>query len=395
LHSASVPAIDDNQEQAARRVRHAFFQKLIASGMVVRIATGHTRSDQAETVLYRILRGSGLAGLAGILPVTKEGLVRPLLELDRAEIEAWLNERNVRWREDASNENRVYARNRLRHEILPLLRKTFNPNLNETISNMATVARDEELYWESTLPRHQPPATSNQPLVPSPQTLEAPQLAAAPPAVARRLIRQAIQSAKGDLRQIDFPHVERILEMARSEDGHDRVQLPGVEVIRSFDWIRFAASGSGDVPDFTLAMDAPGSVELPRSRTRITLQVIEKTGIAQPCVRVVNELDWQRFIPRDGALPSLELRNWRPGDQYRPAGQSKHQKLKFLFQEARIPLWERGDWPIITYNGTIVWTLRFGAAAEFAAGPATRVVLRVEVSSENGNRPSRLLRPTE
>jgi tRNA(Ile)-lysidine synthase len=395
LHSTSVPAIHDNQEQAARRVRHAFFEQLIAGGMVDRVATGHTRSDQAETVLYRILRGSGLAGLAGILAVTKEGLVRPLLELDRAEIEAWLNERDIRWREDASNDNRNYARNRLRHEILPLLRETFNPNLDETLSNMATVARDEELYWESTLPRHQPPATSNQPLVPSSQTLEASQLAAAPPAVARRLIRRAIQAAKGDLRQIDFPHVERILEMARSEGGHDRVQLPGVEVIRSFEWMRFAPSGSVEVPDFALAMDAPGSVELPRSRTRITLQVIEKTGIAQPCARVVNELDWQRFIPRDGALPSLELRNWRPGDQYRPAGQSKHQKLKFLFQEARIPLWERGDWPIITYNGTIVWTLRFGAAAEFAAGPATRVVLRVEVSSENGNRPDRLLRPTE
>ncbi|HEV8042247.1 MAG TPA: tRNA lysidine(34) synthetase TilS [Bryobacteraceae bacterium] len=388
LHSANVPAIRDNQEQAARRVRHSFFDELITSGVVNRVATGHTRSDQAETVLYRILRGAGLAGLAGILPVTNEGLVRPLLELDRPEIEAWLRERNIPWREDVSNENRVYARNRLRHEILPRLRELFNPNLDETLSNMATVARDEELYWESTLPRHQPP-------VPSPQTLEAPQLASAPPAVARRLIRGAIQAAKGDLRQIDYPHVERILEMARSEDGHDRVQLPGVEVVRSFEWLRFAANGSVEGPDFEFAIHPPGSVELPGDRGRITLQVIEKAGIAQPCVTVVNELDWQRFIPRDGALPSLELRNWRPGDQYRPAGQSKHQKLKFLFQEARIPLWERGDWPIITYNGTIVWTLRFGAAAEFAAGPATRVVLRVEVSSENGNRPGRLLRPTE
>ena len=388
LHSANVPAIHDNQEQAARRVRHAFFEELIADGRVNRIATGHTRSDQAETVLYRILRGSGLAGLAGILPVTKEGLVRPLLELDRAEIEAWLRERNVPWREDASNQSRDYVRNRLRHEILPRLRETFNPNLDETLSNMATVARDEELYWQTTLPHHQPPATSHQQRVP--QTLAASQLAGAPLAVARRLIRRAIQGAKGDLRQIDFPHVERILEMARSEDGHDRVQLPGLDVFRSFDWIRVAAASSSVVRDFEFAIHAPGSVELPGAGGRITLQVIEKTGTAQPCVTVVNELDWQHFSPGDGALPSLELRNWRPGDQYRPRGQSKHQKLKFLFQEARIPLWERGDWPIITYNGTIVWTLRFGAAAEFAAGPSTRVVLRVEVSSENGNRPSRL-----
>jgi tRNA(Ile)-lysidine synthase len=95
---------------------------------------------------------------------------------------------------------------------------------------------------------------------------------------------------------------------------------------------------------------------------------------------VVNELDWQRLGSLPGALPSLELRNWRPGDQYRRAGQSKDQKIKFLFQEHRVPLWERRDWPIITYNGTILWARRFGAAADFAAGPSTRVVLQIDES---------------
>jgi tRNA(Ile)-lysidine synthase len=386
LHSANIPAIPDNQEQAARHVRHAFFQELITAGAVDRIATGHTRSDQAETVLYRILRGSGLAGLAGILPVTKEGLVRPLLELDRTEIEAWLRERNIVWREDATNQNRLYARNRLRHEILPLLRETFNPRLDETLAHMATVARDEELYWESTLPLHQQPATSHQPL-----TLRTSQLTTPPPAVARRLIRRAVEAAKGDLRRIDFSHVERILEMAGSQDGHDRIQLPGLEVTRSFDWIRLSPGPAAKTQqDFELPLNVPGSVELPGSETRITLQVQEKSEIGPACARVVNELDWQRLTPTNGALPSLGLRNWRPGDQYRPAGQSKHQKVKFLFQEARIPLWERGNWPIITYNGTIVWSQQFGAAAEFAVSSSTRVVLRVEVSSESGHPPSRL-----
>ncbi len=248
---------------------------------------------------------------------------------------------------------------------------------------MATVARDEELYWDATLP-------SPQPRVPSPQTLAVPQLTSTAPAVARRLIRRAISQAKGDLRQIDFAHVERILEMARSLNGHDRVQLPGLEVVRSFEWIRLVpANDHGPVPDFSIALAAPGSVELPGSETRITLQVLEKTESAQACVTVGDELDWQRLTRTDGALPSLELRNWRPGDQYQPAGQSKEQKIKNLFQQARIPLWERGYWPIITYNGTIVWTQKFGAAAEFAASPSTRVVLRVEVSSESCNRASR------
>src|SRR5580693_433182 len=149
IHNADVPAVAGNQEQAARQVRHKFFAELIAAGKVDCVATGHTRSDQAETVLYRILRGSGLAGLAGILPVTNEGIVRPLLEQNRSEIEAWLRERNIAWREDNTNQDRSYARNRLRHEILPLLRETFNPRLDETLSNMATLAQDEESYWQS------------------------------------------------------------------------------------------------------------------------------------------------------------------------------------------------------------------------------------------------------
>jgi tRNA(Ile)-lysidine synthase len=387
IHHADVLAVDDNQEQAARHIRQKFFAQLIASGVVDRIATGHTRNDQAETVLYRILRGAGLAGLCGILPVTKEGLIRPLLELDRAEIEAWLRARNIAWREDATNQDRAYARNRLRHEILPLLRETFNPRLDETLSNMAIVAKDEERYWESTLPERAGAGDQPARRIPScPTILATAQLNAAPAAVARRLIRRAIEAAKGDLRQIDFAHVERILEMARSQEGHDRVQLPGLDVFRSFEWIRLAPAGAdnGRARDFSFPLQAPGSVELPGSHARITLQVLEKTEITHPCATLVDELDWQRLRPPDGALPSLELRNWRPGDQYQPVGQSKQQKVKFLFQEARVPLWERGNWPIITYNGIIVWTRRFGAAAEFAAGPSARVVLRVEISSEAG-----------
>jgi len=129
LRRADVPAIEGNLEEAARKVRQAFYTELIASHAVDRVATGHTRSDQAETVLYRILRGSGLTGLSGILPATNENVVRPLLQIDRSEIETWLRDHGIAWREDETNRDRTYARNRLRHEILPLLRDVFNPQL--------------------------------------------------------------------------------------------------------------------------------------------------------------------------------------------------------------------------------------------------------------------------
>lgn len=388
LHEGNLTAVDDNLEQAARRVRSGVYQDLLASGRVDRIATGHTRSDQAETVLYRILRGSGLAGLAGILPVTREGLARPLLELTRGGIRDWLHERCIEWREDETNQDRSYARNRLRQGILPLLGDTFNPRLEEALAHLATLAQDEESYWETELERRLPPISRDSPLV-----IATSQLTGAPPAVARRLIRRIIQLAKGDLRQIDFAHVERVLAMARSREGSDRIQIPSLDVYRSFEWIRFAAPGStrGTDRDFLLPIRAPGSVELPDASSRITLQVLEKQEAAEPYATVVDELDWQRLRSPSEAVLSLEVRNWRPGDQYRRVGQSKEEKIKLLFQEARVPLWERRTWPMITYNGVILWTRRFGAAADFAAGPETRVVLRVHESGRGSSHRSECL----
>ncbi len=404
FHRADVPAIHDNLEQAARGLRTAFYRELLKSGCLDHIATGHTRSDQAETVLYRVLRGSGLAGLAGILPVTGPGVVRPLLALTRNEIQDWLRERSIPWHEDETNQDRSYARNRLRHDILPLLAESFNPRLEEALATLATLAQDEESFWNSYLSKVDglPDAalrevragtrgartracrvptpgdanlSTNHPLIIPTTTLTTLHTA-----LARRKLRRLIQTVKGDLRQIEFAHIERILEMARSSEGHDRTQIPGLDILRSFEWLRFAKLTSHPVPrDYSLPLPAPGSVELPGSSIRILLQVQEKQTF-EPRVTVVNELDLERLRLLGGAVPTLELRNWRPGDKYRPTGRLQEEKIKLLFQEGRVPLWERRLWPIISYNGIILWTRRFGVAADFAAGHETRVVLKVDES---------------
>ena len=373
--SVNIPAAGGNLEQAARNARLNFFAQLIAAKTLDRIATGHTCNDQAETVLYRILRGSGLAGLAGILPVTKAGLVRPLLEIRRHEIETWLRGHTIDWRQDQTNLDLSYARNRLRHEFLPLLRQTFNPRLDQALSHLATLAQDEEQYWNTELDAH--------PLLPAGSPiLSAAELASLSPAKARRLIRRTIQQVKGNLRQIDFDHVESILLLARSPRGHGRLQVPGAQVLRSFDWIRFTPAGckDGSRPRFLLPIPVPGSVELPGAPTRITVRLLSKAELQEGYATVVNDLDWRRVTLSDGASSSLELRTWRPGDQYRPVGQATADKVKVLFQQARVPLWERANWPIITYNGIILWARRFGAAADFAANPDTQIVLRVDES---------------
>jgi tRNA(Ile)-lysidine synthase len=352
----------------------AFFRETISSGAVDRIATGHTRSDQAETVLFRFLRGSGTAGLAGIRPVTSEGIVRPLIEVERSEVRQFLLDRGIAWREDSTNSSLQFARNRIRHELLPQIAREWNPAIGETLANTADWALAEEAWWDAEIDRlaSQHFTTSNGAIL-----LDAGLLAALPLAVARRLVRRAMELAKGDLRGIDFGHIRSVMDLARSSEGHGRLQAPGLDIFRSFEWLRFGQLGAGglETRNYRLALAVPGTVRVPGTNLAISLELIDKSGPSVSPEWVYNDwvgcLDWQRLSG------SLELRNWRPGDQYQPAGYSGEEKIKTLFQRARIPLWERRHWPVVTDGSSIVWARRFGPAAGLVAEQDARVILKI------------------
>lgn len=364
----------ENLEQAARTARLEFFRRRLQAGAADRIATGHTRSDQAETVLFRFLRGAGTAGLAGIRPVTQEGIVRPLIEIDRPETEQYLRARGIPWRVDSSNADAAFARNRIRHGLLPQLTRDWNPALTGTLAHTAGWAQAEEAYWESELAR----------LVPVHLTLEPPAvllrvdlLAGLPLAVARRLIRRAVEMAKGDLRGVGFEHLSAVLELAGAGEGHGRVQIPGLDVFRSFNWLRIAppVADNLDNRNYRLPLPVPGAVELPGQRSIVHAELFENKSVTESSPGVYNGcvgcLDWNRLSG------SLEVRNWRPGDQYQPMGYAGAEKIKVLFHEARIPLWERRHWPVVSMGDAILWSRRFGPAAGFAACPGAGPVLRV------------------
>ncbi|MGZ7090592.1 MAG: tRNA lysidine(34) synthetase TilS, partial [Candidatus Angelobacter sp.] len=139
-------------ETAARELRHHWFADLIKQGKADKIATAHTLDDQAETVLMRILRGTGARGLAGIAPAQKaKHLVRPLLTTSRSEVEAYLKAKGQCWREDSSNLDLGHTRNRIRHTLLPLLERDFNPSIRQTLADLAELAHAEDEYWSDEL----------------------------------------------------------------------------------------------------------------------------------------------------------------------------------------------------------------------------------------------------
>jgi tRNA(Ile)-lysidine synthase len=362
-----------NLEEAGREARLALFRETIRSGAVDRVATGHTRSDQAETVLFRLLRGAAGAGLAAIRPVTTEGLIRPLIEIGREEVEDFLRERGIEWREDSTNASRVFARNRIRHDLIPQLERDWNPELVVTLARTADWAAAEESYWQQELDRIAAGALVSDG---SAVLVDARIVRELPLAAARRLIRRAIEQAKGDLRGVDFDHVEAVLRLADANRGSGRIRASGIEVRRSFERLRFIPSPEAQMSaPYHLEAAVPGFLPIAGTGRAICLELIEKTEAFDPRDCVYNEgmgwVDWDRVSG------SLALRNWMPGDRYQPATSARIKKLKTLFQLARIPSWERCHWPVLVAGDSIVWTRQFGPAAEYAAGPHTRTVLTV------------------
>ncbi len=386
MYAAAQPVSPGNLEQEARGARYAFFAAQIAAGVCDVVATGHTKDDQAETVLSRFLRGSGTAGLSGILPTTGAGIIRPLLDLSRLDIRASLRERGLSWREDCSNADEAFLRNRIRHAIMPQL-AALNPSLSDVLASVAEWAQGEEEYWYGELDRFE-----REYLIGNREAILARtgDLRRLPVAAERRLVRRMVERVRGSLRSIDFRHVEAIRRLIASSEGSGRLQLPDLDVYRSFDWLRMAPIGfdSRLERDFETRLRTPGVTVLPERGIGITTELVPAKSVSYRdgvYNEEMNALDWEK------CAGSLLLRNWRPGDRFQPSGRSSAEKIKTLFQECRIPLWERRSWPVIVREGSgrgsgdarIVWTRRFGAAEEFAAGPGADRILSIKETGES------------
>jgi len=365
-----APIGSGNMEQLARNARRAFFSET----RLPRIALGHSQSDQAETVLYRFLRGSGLAGLAGMRPVTEEGFIRPFLHFTREEIRDWARAQGISWREDSSNENTELVRNRMRLEV-------FNPQLVQVLSANAVVAQDEEDWWAGRI-------ASLYEKMARPTALgvlfSLSELSSLPSAEQRRLIRHALKQVKGDLRSIDLSHVEAVRKVLQSNAGHDRILLPGADVLRSFSTVLMAAPGRiGNEPrHYQIPAEIGLELALPYDNGRLYVNWINPGEVfcgnfgEADSVREVVDLDGD-VLGRMNCLTGLKVRNWEPGDEYLRTGHEKPEKIKSLFQEYRIVLWDRRRWPVMVLDDEIVWSRRFGASAKFRANGESRRILRL------------------
>ena len=365
-------------EHAGHRARYAFFKRAATRLGACRVALGHTIDDQAETYLLRLLRGAGTAGLSAIRP--RAGLViRPLLTVSRVELRVYLASRRAPFREDPSNLDRSVPRNRIRHDLIPSLR-TYSPRVVEALAREAEIARADD-EW---LARAANELSAR--LVKSTDTcveVDAPGLAALHPALGRRVARDALRRASGCA--VGFDHIERLRRLA--VDAPTQVDLPGCRAERVESVIRLTARvGRGTVDrvePFAYRLEVPGEVSVPEAGVTISAELAEpgvsrSSGFAR--AQLVRRPTTERAVTV-AAVGPFAVRNWQPGDRFRPLGLKGHRKkLQDLFVDRKVSRAHRARIPlVIDAQDRIVWVVGQGVSDDFRVtrGATSVLVLKV------------------
>jgi tRNA(Ile)-lysidine synthase len=422
-------------EAAARELRYSFFRQLARDGRVTKIATAHTLDDQAETVLLRIFRGAGIRGLAGIHPriVFEEHgrafgeLLRPLLGFRRAALQEYLRQHDQSWREDSSNRDIAFLRNRVRHRLVPIIGQEFGESAIEHIAELAEIARAEEDHWQRGHPEVVEPllsaaqelpvaveqlednggfvsgyrfsdtansSKSDAPLgvaVPlemrSAASLPITPLLALPLAAQRRLVRAWIEANAPEV-SASFRLIEEILEMARASldkrSAGKKLELPrgrtslrrtlrlcGRHDRQEIVFEVESSTGRAQAANYEYTLAVPGAVEVPELGACIEARVVDAAGVPEGERGQLLNL---ALMPKQ-----VLVRNWRAGDRYWPAHTASPKKVKELITGRHATGAEKKLWPVAVAEGCgLVWMRGFAVPTAFRApaGAAQAIWIR-------------------
>ena len=364
-------------EDAARTARHAFFERARVAAGADLVALGHTRDDQAETVLLRLTRGAGPRGLAGMHP--KNGaIVRPLLGCRRADLRAWLDARQLAFVEDETNEDVAIPRNRIRAELMPLLATRFNPGIVDVLADQAELARDASAWMDARVADLHATSVRRSTLAGgvAVREIDVAILRTAPLALQRALLWRVMREVAG-ARPIAFGHVEAALRLI---DGRDEssIDVPGQRLERIGGTVVLTGRAAGaqgrqtkdEAPNlFRFPLSIPGEVILPAVGWAVSADAASSATVS-------NGHD-VALVRRDLCHGSLAVRNRRPGDRFRPVGLDGQKKLQDYFVDRKVARRLRDAVPLVVdETDRIVWVAGFAIDEAFrVTDPAQAVII--------------------
>lgn len=351
-------------QEAARRARYRFLEEVAKKVGASRIALGHTQDDLAETVLINLMRGAGLKGLAGIPPAWEGWIIRPLIETSRQEVLAYAESQGVPFVVDASNLSGRYLRNRIRLKLLPTL-AGYNPRIVETLARAALILREEDAYL-STLAE----AALSSLLKGEEMALPIPALQGLPPALKRRVLREAFFRVSG--LSLSWGKTLALEGLLQAPSG--RLSLPGgVVALREGGRLIFARKEAPEGVEAVYRLSGTDKAELPAFGLRLHFTLLPKeacdlTAASPFCA----------FFNAEKMQGPLCVRAWWPGDRFFPLGLGGSKKLQDFFVDLKIPRWRRCSIPLLLSGDQIAWVVGMRIDDRFKVTQETREVLKVE-----------------
>ncbi len=355
-----------NLEEAGRMLRYDFLSKTARKIGGAKIATGHTLNDQAETFFLRLMRGSGLTGLGSIYPVVEGQIIRPLLAVERKEIAEYVQKKGMTYRDDESNLDRSFARNKVRLDLIPFIQENFEPKIVQRIGKTVTIIQEEEDLLEK-LSRHEAKKTIC--IDDDKFRLDLEAVKTLPRGLARRVIREFIHKLKGDLREISFDDVESVFNLEEGES----LQMTEQILLKREDGQVFQRPDLSDKILYAYAWE--GSSPLVLEELGLVIEA-EKTKLLRS---FVFDDDARAYLDGEKIRFPLQVRNRREGDRYRPLGSPGHKKLKEIMRAKSIPLEEREKKPVFISADDIIWVLGLPVAEKFRIRETTKKVLMLMV----------------
>jgi tRNA(Ile)-lysidine synthase len=337
-------------EMAAREVRYDFFARAAKKAGANTIVTGHTADDQAETVLLKLARGAGAGGLGGIPRETmtrKHRVVRPLLDVTREDVLDFLNERGLSWREDRTNADTVFLRNRVRHVILPIMEKGINPKIREALNRSAEIFQSENRWLDEIIAKRLAESVDEH------HALRVKTVKSQPVAARRRIIRSWLIEEGILPEKIDFETVERIDTLLQSSTRSTNI-TGSMTVKKRYGTLTVVPSEGKVTVQYRVELNVPGETILPDQSLRIV--ITREPGLMKDNKLKAGRLPAKVSICSESVgRKKIYIRSWKNGDRMRPFGLGGSRKLQDIFVDEKVPVEHRGDVPILICGKEIIW----------------------------------------
>jgi tRNA(Ile)-lysidine synthase len=357
-----------NLEEAAREARHDFLRCSAGRAGASHIALAHNAGDQAETVLMRLLRGAGVAGLGAMAESGPGLIVHPMLTLERATVEEYLRAIGQPWIEDSTNASSAMLRNRVRRELLPYLEHKYAPGLSGRLVGLAAEMRALDAYLsraaEVDLMRVRR----------ADGALDLAGFASIDPALKPVVMRRYLAGALGGLRRVSRGHIDAVLRLVAAGPPNGAIALPrGWRALREYSRLRLERGAEAPVHRYSVPISPDGDTIVPAAGFRFSAAVVSSGVAAMPADPMTALFDLREVTGR-----TLVARNFSPGDRIAPLGMGGTRKVKDIFIEHKLPRAERAKFPVVAMEAEVLWLpglVRSGAAL---VSDWTEAVLRIE-----------------